>query len=322
MRIVSQPLVLIYEPPHRSVFDGTRLARLRPRFPAARIEYFDDRELMGERAADAEVIAGEISPANFVRAGKLRWFHTWAAGPDPLLFPEMVRSSVVLTCSRGNGAFPLAEHAMMLMLMLNRNAPRWFRAQQEHRWDWFMHGELNGLVCGIIGLGHSGVDLAEKAKAFHMHVLGMRRRPGPAPFVDEMMSRDQLDEFLRRSDVVVITAPITQETRGMIGEAQLRAMKPSALLICFSRGGIVDDTALLRALNEGWIAGAGLDAHGVEPLPQDSPFWDAPNLIITPHNGASSQNSVLRGVEIFADNLEYYLAGKPLLNVVDKVAGY
>jgi phosphoglycerate dehydrogenase-like enzyme len=315
-------LVLIYEPPYRCALDQTRLDRLRARFPDVRVEYFTDRKRMGARAAEAEVIAGEISPENFLRAGKLRWFHTWASGADPLLFPEMLDSSVVLTCSRGNGAFPLAEHAMMLMLMLNRNAPRWLRAQRERRWDWFMHGELNGLVCGIIGLGHSGVDLAEKAKAFHMHVLGMRRRTGPVPFVDELMDRHQLDEFLRRSDVVVVTAPITRETRGMIGEAQLRAMKPSAILICFSRGGIVDDDALLRALTEGWIAGAGLDAHTVEPLPPDSPFWDAPNLIITPHNGASSQNAVRRGVDVFEDNLERYLAGRPLRNVVDKVAGY
>lgn len=316
------PLVLIYEPPYRCALDAERLAALRTRHPEVRVEYFTDRVRMGERAADAEVIAGEISPPDFVRAQRLRWFHTWAAGADPLLFPEMVASPVVLTCSRGNGAVPLAEHAMMLMLMLNRDARRWLRAQDERRWDWFMHGELNGLTCGILGLGHSGRDVAEKAKAFHMHVLGMRRRAEPVPFVDELLGRDRLDEFLRRSDVLVITAPITGETRGLVGAKQLRAMKPTATLICFSRGGIVDDDALLRALHEGWIAGAAVDAHSVEPLPPDSPFWDAPNLIITPHNGASSPGSVRRGVEVFEDNLARYLAGRPLRNVVDKVAGY
>lgn len=316
------PLILIYEPPFRCALGAVRLDELRARYPDVRIEYFADRDQLGERAADAEVIAGEISPENFRRAGRLRWFHTWAAGADPLLFPEMVESPVVLTCSRGNGAYALAEHAMMLMLMLNRDARRWLRAQQERRWDWFMHGELTGLVCGIIGLGHSGLDVAEKAKAFHMHVLGMRRHPEPVPFVDELLGRDRLDELLRRSDVVVITAPITRETRGLIGEAQLRSMKRTATLICFSRGGIVDDGALVRALHEGWIAGAGLDAHSVEPLPPDSPFWDAPNLIITPHNGASSPGAVRRGVDVFEDNLGRYLTGQPLRNVVDKVAGY
>jgi phosphoglycerate dehydrogenase-like enzyme len=319
---MSRRLVLICERPERTGFDEARLDRLRARVPGMQIEYFDDRDKMATRIPDAEVIAGEISPENLARAGNLRWFHAWAAGPDPFLFPEMVSSPVMMTCSRGNGAIPLAEHAMMLMIMLNRDALRSIRAQQEHKWEKFMHGELNGLTCGIVGLGYSGVDLAEKAKAFHMHVLGMRRGAQAAPFVDEMMGRDQLDEFMRRSDFVVVTAPLTHETRGMIGEAQLRAMKPSAFVICFSRGGIIDDASLLRALNDGWIAGAGLDAHGVEPLPPGSPFWDAPNTIITPHNGASSFNAPDRTVKIFEENLERYLNGEPLLNLVDKAAGY
>jgi phosphoglycerate dehydrogenase-like enzyme len=216
----------------------------------------------------------------------------------------------------------LAEHAMMLMLMLNRDAPRWARAQAERRWEHVYHGELTGLTCAIIGLGHSGQDLARKAKAFHMRVIGMRRSDRPAPDVDAIYPRERLHEFLGQADFVVVSAPLTPETRGLLGEAEFRAMKPTAYYICFSRGGIADDDALLRALNERWIAGAGLDAHAQEPLPPDSPFWTAPNTIVTPHNGATTALTRQRGIDIFAENLRRYVAGRPLINLVDKAAGY
>jgi phosphoglycerate dehydrogenase-like enzyme len=210
----------------------------------------------------------------------------------------------------------------MLMLMLNRNAMEWIQAQAEHRWTRSVHGELNGMTCGIIGLGYSGQDLALKCKAFHMRVLGMRRNTRPTPNVDEIYPRERMAEFLGQSDFVVVTAPLTPETKGMLGEAEFRAMKRSAYYICFSRGGIADDAALLRALREGWIAGAGLDAHSEEPLPADSPFWTAPNTIVTPHNGATSAGTQQRGFDIFIDNLQRFVAGQPLYNIVDKQAGY
>ncbi len=238
------------------------------------------------------------------------------------MYPEMVASPVVCTSCKGNGAIPLAEHAMMLMLMLNRDAPRWARAQAEHRWDHWSHPELNGLTCGIIGLGHSGQDLALKCQAFHMRVLGIRRTLRPTPQVDALFPHERLHDFLAEADFVVVTAPRTPETVGMLGAAEFRAMKRSAHYICFSRGGIADDGALLTALREGWIAGAGLDAHGEEPLPPDSPFWDLPNAIVTPHNGASTPMTRQRGVDIFVENLRRYQAGETLLNVIDKQAGY
>jgi phosphoglycerate dehydrogenase-like enzyme len=137
-----------------------------------------------------------------------------------------------------------------------------------------------------------------------------------------MFGTDQLHAFLAHCDFVVVTAPSTPDTLGIFDAAAFQAMKPSAYFICISRGGIADDTALLQALREGWIAGAGLDAHGVEPLPADSPFWDLPNVIVTPHNGATTPATAQRGVDIFVDNLQRYLAGQPLRNVVDKSAGY
>jgi phosphoglycerate dehydrogenase-like enzyme len=299
-----------------------QLAQLRAVAPGADVRYFGSQAELEERIAEAEVVAGHITAPALARAERLKWVQSWAAGPDALMYPEMVASDVICTSCKGNGAIPLAEHAIMLMLMLNREALRWIRAQDERRWARHYHGELTGLTCGIIGLGHSGQDLALKCKAFHMRVLGIRRTPRPTPNVDEVLPLERLDDLLRESDFVVVTAPRTPETVGMLGEAQFRLMKPTAHYVCFSRGGIADDAALLRALQEGWIAGAGLDAHDQEPLPPDSPFWTLPNAIITPHNGATTALTRQRGIDIFAENLRRYQAGQPLANVIDKGAGY
>jgi phosphoglycerate dehydrogenase-like enzyme len=302
--------------------DDRRLAELQSIAPNARLRYFDKQAEMEAAVADADVVAGQLSKAALGAAGRLKWVHSWAAGPNTQLYPEFVASPVVLTCSKGNGAIPLAEHAMMLMMMLNRNAMRWVEGQRNRKWDPFFHGELNGKTVGIIGAGYSGVDLALKAKAFHMRVLGLRRNTQPTPNFDRMYKREEMHDFLGESDFVVVTAPKTPETENMLGEAEFRAMKPSAYYVCFSRGGVANDDALFKALTEGWIAGAGLDAHGVEPLPADSPFWDAPNTIVTPHNGATTLDTKRRGYEVFAENLKRYVAGQPLVNIVDKQLGY
>ena len=300
--------------PYRPLLDGAA--------PGVEIRTAEDRAALAAAIGGADVVAGDVPEELFGTAGRLRWVHSWAAGPNRQLYPAMVDSPVVLTCSKGNGAIPLAEHAVMLMLLLNRSALRWLRAQDERRWDAFTHGELNGLTCGILGLGHSGQDLALKAKAFHMRTTGVRRHPQPTPNVDQVYAPQDLHEFLAGADFVVVTAPLTPETRGMLGEPEFQTMKATAYYICFSRGGLADDAALERALREGWIAGAGLDAHSDEPLPADSPFWDLPNTIVTPHNGATTAGTRRRGVEIFLDNLRRFQAGEPLRNVVDKELGY
>ncbi len=312
---MRDPLVLV-----SSVTDD-QLAQIRAAAPDATVERVDGDQFEA-RIDAAQVVAGGVTAAHLARAAKLAWVHSWAAGPNHQLIPELVASPVVLTCSKGNGAVPLAEHAMLLMLMLNRDALQWVRAQDERRWARHIHAELNGLTCGIVGLGYSGVDLAQKAKAFHMEVLGVRRNVQPTPYVDEVYAPGDLHRILPRVDFLVVTAPYTPETHGLLGAAEFRAMKPSAYYINFSRGGIADDEALLAALENGWIAGAGIDAHGEEPLPAESPFWNAPNTIITPHNGATTPQTRQRGVDIFVANLERFVAGEPLTNVVDKEAGY
>jgi phosphoglycerate dehydrogenase-like enzyme len=301
--------------------DDDRRASLKAAAPGCDMHFVSGGGLT-ELIADADIVAGEVSPEQLARAGQLKWVHSWAAGPNVQLFADFIRHDAILTCSKSNGAIPLAEHAMMLMLMLNRNAMRWIEAQAERRWDRFVHAELAGKTVGIIGAGHSGTDLAAKAKAFHMRVIGIRRSAAPAEGFDRMFVREDLHAFLGESDFVVVTAPLTPETENMLGEAEFRAMKPSAYYICFSRGGIANDDALLRALSQGWIGGAGLDAHLVEPLPAESPFWTLPNTIVTPHNGATSEATKARGFDIFERNLANYLGGKPLENVVDKHAGY
>jgi phosphoglycerate dehydrogenase-like enzyme len=287
------------------------------------VRFYPSRAELEAEVELAEVVAGPLSPDGFARAGRLRWLHSWVAGVDGLLFPELVASDVVVTNVRGNGAAPLAEHAIWLMLTLNRRALSWIDAQRERRWDrTFDRGELSGLTCGIIGLGMAGQELALKCRAFHMRVLGVRRTPKPTSNVDEVFGPSMLGEVLPRCDFVVVAAPRTIETRGMLGMAEFRSMKRTAFYICISRGGIADDAALLRALNEGWIAGAGLDAHTTEPLPPQSPFWEAPNTIVTPHNAASGRAVRERGIAIFVENLRRYVAGEPLGNMVDKRAGY
>ena len=298
-------------------------ALIRSAAPEADIHFVPKIADASDLIPEVVAIGGSIRAADFARAKNLKWVHSWAAGVNNDLYPEMLSSPVVLTSSVGNGAIPLAEHSMLLMLMLNRNVPRWIRAQSERKWDRFTHGELNGMTLGIVGLGHSGSDLALKAQAFHMRVLGIRRRSEqPVPGVDQMFGVDQLHEFLTQCDFVVVTAPSTPATKDLLGQAEFRAMKSSAYFICISRGGIANDDALLRALQEGWIAGAGLDAHGMEPLPAESPFWSLPNVIVTPHNGATTGATAQRGVDIFVENLKRFVAGKELTNIVDKINGY
>ncbi|HEY5787622.1 MAG TPA: D-2-hydroxyacid dehydrogenase [Microlunatus sp.] len=268
-------------------------------------------------------VTGTVDPV-LDRLPQLRWIHSGAAGVDATLTPRLRASPIELTSATGNGAIPLAEHAAMLMLMLDRDAPRWARAQTEHRWDRFTHDELYGKTLGVIGLGHSGTHLAGIAHALGMTVLALSRRsrPHPRPHVAATYAPPELHSFLSRCDVVVITAPHTPETAGLIDAAALASMRPGAHLICISRGGIIDDDALLHALDEGHIGGAGLDAHTVEPLPAESPFWSHPRVIVTPHNGATTAQTAERGRKIVLDNLRRFVAARPLVNLVDKESGY
>lgn len=276
------------------------------------------------RPEDVLVVLGVTSEDRLDLFPHLQWVHSNAAGVDDLFNTGVIPPDVTFTSAVGNGAIPLAEHALMLMLMLNRDAPRWLRAQQEQRWDRFVHGELAGATLGIIGYGNVGQDLARKAEACHMNVQAIRRHQS-----DNSSSRIKmhhgstgLSELLRSSDYVVVTSPLTPDTENLLDRDQIMEMKPGAALIVVSRGGIVNELAMIEALESGHLSGAGIDAHAEEPLGQESPLWNMPNVIVTPHNGATTSQTELRREDILIDNASRWMKGLPLRNVVNPVQGY
>lgn len=271
--------------------------------------------------AAVTAIAGRVSDEELETFHRLTWVHSWAAGVEadigPRLRERAAAGRVVVTSSAGNGAVPLAEHAMMLALMLDREAPRWAAAQSTRTWERRTHGELLGRTLGIYGFGNVGRELAARAKAFGMRVIAVRRSTAAAaPNVDRFYPPEERTAFCAECDVLVIAAPLTRQTRGAIGAEQIAALPEGASVIVVSRGGIIDDPALLAALRQGRVR-AGLDAHAVEPLPPESAFWGEPGVIITPHNGATTPETAQRGREIFLENLRRRTAHQPMKNVVD-----
>jgi phosphoglycerate dehydrogenase-like enzyme len=281
---------------------------------------------LGESRTDpvkVTAIVGVVGPVPVSRYPNLLWVHSAAAGVDGVLTPELRSTDVILTSAAGNGGIPLAEHALMLMLILGRSALRWLSAQGDRRWERFSHAELAGRTVVIVGMGAAGRDLAAKAKACHMRVVAITRTPRPhIPNVDVVAQPVSMAETVADCDFLVVAAPLTLATQGLVGETVLRAMPPYAVVICVSRGGIIDEQALVAALREERLAGAGLDAIAVEPLPPSSPLWELPNVIITPHNAATTDGTERRGTEILIRNLRRFAAGQPLGNVVDKNEGY
>lgn len=274
--------------------------------------------------ADITALVGASPGDDLSALPSLRWVHSTAAGVDGWLRVGTLPECVTLTSAAGNGAIPLAEHALMLMLMLSRDSPRWARAQQRHDWERRTHSELAGARLGIIGYGNSGKDLAQKALACHMEVQALRRQ-GSGDHDGQVRLRyggEGLRELLRTSDMVVVTAPLTAQTTGLIGAEEIASMPAGAFLIVISRGGIVDEEALVEALHSGHLGGAGIDAHAEEPLPAGSPLWDAPGAIVTPHNAATTPGTAERGRAIMLDNVGRWVRGAPLRNEVDRAAGY
>ena len=305
------------------------LEAIRGAAPEAEIVKIDGREEWRARRAElepkVEVLAGVQSDLDPASMPRLRWMQTGGAGNDWLLrSPHIANSDVVLTNGSGVAAIPIAEHVLALMFTLCRNFHGFARAQRDH--VWFRGGrlgEVDGSTMGIVGLGAIGEKTAEKAKGLNMHVLGLRRDPTrSSPHVDRMLGPDGLFELLDSSDWVVLASALTPETRNLIGEPELKQMKDTACLINIARGQIVQEEILVQALEEGWIAGAGLDVFAQEPLPPDSPLWDMPNVVITSHHSGSTPHYNDRLVDIFIENLRRYRAGKPMINVVDKQLTY
>ncbi|HEX9074449.1 MAG TPA: D-2-hydroxyacid dehydrogenase [Anaerolineae bacterium] len=283
----------------------------------------DQAQLTESQLSQAEVVlCWEFGPELFRRAPHLRWIHKMSTGVDRMLYPELVASPVQLTNSSGAHAIPMAEHVIGFMLAVAKDLSGAFRRQSQHVWDKQYTQELYGKTVGIVGMGHVGTEIAKRARVMGMTVLGLRRRAIPNEYVDEMVPPGRLHDLLGRSDFCVVTLPLTAMTRGLFAEAEFRAMRRDACFINVARGSIVQEPALIRALEEGWIGGAALDVAAVEPLPPTSPLWDMKNVIITSHTSGHSVNVNARAVNLFCENLVRYRRGEPLLNVVDRIAGY
>ncbi len=297
--------------------------------PGAKIVISRNKEdwerMAAEIAPKVEVVLGLRPAVWFNDMPNLRWAQQTGAGANWLLeTPEVVQSDMILTNASGVHAIPIAEHILALMFTLSRGIHQSVRWQTKHKWDRRRRiVELEGSTMGLIGVGKIGEKTAEKAKGLNMKVLGLRRRPERvSPYVDRMYGPEGLADLLEASDWVVITAALTSETMGMIGQKELKTMKESAHIINIARGPIIQEKALIKALREDWIAGAGLDVFEQEPLPADSPLWDMENVVITSHYAGATPFYMDRLIEIFTENLRRYQAGEPMINVVDKNLGY
>ncbi|HEV2358569.1 MAG TPA: D-2-hydroxyacid dehydrogenase [bacterium] len=293
--------------------------------PGARILMPAGRDEAVAQAPDADVAAGWALPAGVLEHGRrLRWVHAFTAGVDHFVtLPGIRDGRIVLTRTVGaHGALP--GHVMALILAFARRLHVDIRRQISRVWDrpGGVGEDVEGEVLGILGLGQIGKPLAARAAAFGMRVIGTRRTPAPVPHVDVVLPPERTDDLLREADYVVALLPLTPETKGRMGEREFRLMKPGAVFINVSRGPIVQEAALIRALREGWIAGAGLDVFDVEPLPGDHPLYEFPNVIITPHVSGITPRFFDRIAAIFADNIRRYAGGEPLANVIDVARGY
>ena len=282
-----------------------------------------DRDGAEAAVADAEVIYGLFRSEIIKGAPGVKWIQSTGAGLGIDLLAELEGRDVLLTNASGIHAIQVAEHAWALTSALFRGLNVFFRNQLEHKWQRAPLVDLCGATAGIVGLGGIGRRYAERARGFEMRILAADIQAGEKPdCVDDLWGIDRLDDLLQESDVVFIACPHTPQTDKLIDARALGLMKSTAFLVNTARGDIVDQTALIQALRDGEIAGAGLDVFEQEPLPEDSPLWDLENAIITTHAGGSSSYRQRRLADFFCENLERYLAGKPLLNEVDTSIGY
>jgi phosphoglycerate dehydrogenase-like enzyme len=336
------PLAIALSPILAARYRSRDLDRIREAAPGARLVTLSMEGLSDAPLDDVEVLLrGWLSTDAFdrllSRAPRLVWVHSASAGVERALTPLARERGIVITNARGVFSRPIAEYVLMMILAISRRLPQLLELQRERTWQPLEGTELRDVTVGIVGLGSIGRAVGALATAFGCRVVASRRRSGAGAgagspdgeeaslgevMLDRVLGPDQLAELMSESDFVVLAAPLTPETEGMIDAGALASMKPGAWLINVARGRLVDERALLRALREGPIGGAVLDTFAEEPLPPSSPFYDLPNVIVTPHTSWSSGRVLDRSVGLFADNLRRFATGDPLLNVVDPDAGY
>jgi len=314
-------------------FSRTSLEKLREAADAEVLCITNNDEFL-TRLQEADVLCSYWVPDAWrTHTKRLRWLQCSGAGVDSLLPTGIldVESGITVTTAVGINTMPIGEYVFGSMLMFNRTWSEMVRLQDRRVWprsiNWYKLGgrELAGQTLGIVGLGSIGRRVAQLGRAFGMRVLATRRTmqtDAQDPDVDQLYPTTQLHEMLGASDYVVVSVPLTQETDHLIGEAELRAMRPHAYLVNVARGRVIDEQVLIRALTDGWIAGAGLDVTEEEPLPATSPLYTMPNVILTPHISGVSVNYDTRLTDLFADNLRRFRANAPLRNRYEAERGY
>jgi D-2-hydroxyacid dehydrogenase (NADP+) len=304
---------------------------LRRRWPEMRVLHLPGYDHLPQELPDTDIFVGySLRPQQLKLAKNLKWLHSTAAGVAQLMYPELRESGIVVTNPSGIFSVPMAEHTMGLLVALARNFPDSLRYQDNSRWSqqelWDKPQrltELNGKLLLIVGYGSIGRELARRAHAFDIRVWGVTRSgKGDLTYAEKIVPVAQLDDVLPQADYVVVAAPETHETAQLMSAARIAKMKRGARLINVGRGSLLDEAALLRALESGALAGAAVDVTATEPLPPESPLWKAPNLFITPHTSAVSDRLWIRQADVLVQLLERWFDGRELFNQVDFSRGY
>jgi phosphoglycerate dehydrogenase-like enzyme len=297
----------------------------------ARIFVSDDLTKIAELAPEADVILnGEFKDPQlfqnaFRLAARVRWVHVLSAGVEHILSPEIIASPVPLTNGRGVFRRPLAEWAISAMLHFQYDHRRLIRQQDAGIWEAFDIDELHGTTIGIVGYGEIGRAVAERAKPFGCRIVALRRKPEDSagdPLIDRAYAPAQINEMLVDCDFLVAAAPLTPETRGLIGPAQIALLKPSAVVMNIGRGPVIDEGALIVALESKKIRGAALDVFDIEPLPSGHAYYKLQNVLLSPHSADHTPGWRDSAFQFFLENFARFVKGEPLENVVDKHAGY
>ena len=307
--------------------DPSDLEQVQAAAPGYEVVVTNDGGEITRLAPRVEIVTGRIDTAHFKTMPNLRWYQQWGAGADWLLRdPEAQAAPYIVTSASGIHAIQISEHIFALLLAFARRLPQAFAHQQQRAWispDWDEVFELANKTLLLLGVGAIGARTALLAHAHDMRVIGVRRDPEETvEGIDEMVGPDDLHSVLPRADFIVVTLPLTTETRHLIGAQEFDQMKSNAILINIGRGGNIDEDALIRALDQGQIAGAGLDVTDPEPLPADSPLWGMDNVIITAHYAGKTPHYNGRAFAVFLDNLARFVADEPMINLVDKQLGY
>ncbi|MGE0785063.1 MAG: D-2-hydroxyacid dehydrogenase [Sandaracinaceae bacterium] len=293
------------------------------RAPDRSVVRIASRAELADRIGEIEVLFAALPPRDgWARAQELRLIQLMGAGADHFLPADGLPERVEVAGMRGVMAPEVSEHAILMMLALARGVPTLVERQRTRTWQQYASPTLDGATLVVVGLGSIGARVARIARAMGMRVCGVRRTGAPVEGVERVVPPSDLAELLERADYLVVSAPLTAETRGWIDASMLARLPARARVICVGRGGVVDERALLAALQGGAIAGAALDVFDVEPLPPEHPLWSAPNTIVTPHLAGVGLRYVERAVEALIENVERLERGAPRSGLLDRQLGY